>query len=116
MDTGTGGHECPRADVGPSIACAARQLPFSTSLFRHMCRETLPAFLEPQDSLQGYSFLPSENFLLTKTVYTKALFPSQGGAGYTIDEKMQVDKSNYLNTYGARLTGLEAQIKMQRSM
>jgi len=40
----------------------------------------------------------------------------QGEAGYTIDEKMQVDKSNYLNIYGARLTGLEAQIKMQRSM
>lgn len=40
----------------------------------------------------------------------------QGEFGYTIDEKMQVDKSSYLNTYGARLTGLEAQIKMQRSM
>lgn len=40
----------------------------------------------------------------------------QGEVGYTIDEKMQVDKSNYLNTYGARLAGLEAQIKMQRSM
>lgn len=30
--------------------------------------------------------------------------------------EMQVDKGNYLNTYRAGLTGLEPQIKMQRSM
>lgn len=30
--------------------------------------------------------------------------------------EMQVDKGNYLNTYRAGLTGLETQIKMQRSM
>lgn len=36
--------------------------------------------------------------------------------GNTIDEKMQVDRSNYVNTYEARLAGLGAQIKMQRSM
>ena len=57
------------------------------------------------------------NRFLQCTVSESFLFVCfQGEVGYTIDEKMQVDKSNYLNTYGARLVGLEAQIKMQRSM
>ena len=34
----------------------------------------------------------------------------------TVAMEMQVDKGNYLNIYRAGLTGLETQIKMQRSM
>lgn len=58
----------------------------------------------------SWEFLAHQNF-----IYHTFFFP-QREFGYTKDEKVQVDKSNYLNTYGARLTGLEAQIKMQRSM
>lgn len=49
--------------------------------------------------------------MLIKIFIYPGFFSSEGDA---IDEKMQVDKSNYLNTYGARLTGLEAQIRMTR--
>lgn len=57
----------------------------------------------------AWEFLAHQNFIY------QIFFPPREFED-TTDEKMQVDKSNYLNTYGARLTGLEAQIKMQRSM
>lgn len=58
-----------------------------------------------------FFFLPPFFFLL---------FFYCGGRGRsrvrTVAMEMQVDKGNYLNTYRAGLTGLETQIKMQRSM
>lgn len=58
----------------------------------------------------SWEFVALQNF-----IYQAFFSPSQGEVGYAKDVKMQVDKTNYLNTYGARRPGLEAQINMQRS-
>lgn len=69
---------------------------------------------------QAFAFLPLGNFLPAPISFTSACFLVEGGQegtqGLSSATEMQVDKGNYLNTDRAGLLGLEAWIKMQRSM
>lgn len=65
------------------------------------------------------AFVPAAH-LMYRSLFISAFLCACGGRGgsrvRTVAAEMQVDKGNYLNTYRAGLTGLETQIKMQRSM